>query len=329
MAKGGSSNSDGITTRQIAQPVTGPQPDSSSPGTGGTVTSVALAVPGRQSVTGSPVTRSGTMTISDDAQNANQVFAGPASGSPAVPGFRALVAADIPSLTSEGTTTSTGNQDDFAHGSPSVLRCNNASLLTLRGLAAGVAGQQIVIVSVGAGQVDLANEDTNSTAANRIVNGVTGTISLAGGSGRAVLCYDATSARWRVIAHEQGAWISVPYSAGDFTASGSMTWTVESGDLQTFSYLLRGRTLSIALGVSASSIGGTLSNGLLVAIPGGFSAPVLTQVPCIVSDSAIGTSIGRWFASGTSLTIRRADGSNFAASTNNAGVQASIAFEVS
>lgn len=65
----------------------------------GSVTSIGLAVPARQSVSGSPVTSSGTITITDNAQSANEVFAGPASGSAAAPGFRAIVSADLPVAT--------------------------------------------------------------------------------------------------------------------------------------------------------------------------------------------------------------------------------------
>ncbi len=68
-------------------------------GTNGTVTSVALALPVSVfTVSGSPVTSSGTLTGDFANQAANSVFAGPATGSPDVPAFRALVSADIPSL---------------------------------------------------------------------------------------------------------------------------------------------------------------------------------------------------------------------------------------
>jgi hypothetical protein len=63
------------------------------------VTSVAVAVPARQSVSGSPITGSGTITISDNTQSANLVFSGPSSGSAAAPTFRSLVAADLPLAT--------------------------------------------------------------------------------------------------------------------------------------------------------------------------------------------------------------------------------------
>ena len=68
----------------------------------GTVTSVAhtLTVPGifTSGVTGSPITSSGTIadTITLNNQNANLVWAGPASGAAAQPTFRTLVAQDFP-----------------------------------------------------------------------------------------------------------------------------------------------------------------------------------------------------------------------------------------
>lgn len=67
-------------------------------GGGGGVSSVGLALPGEFAVSGSPVTSSGTLTGAWNNQLANRVFAGPTTGAPATPAFRALVAADIPGL---------------------------------------------------------------------------------------------------------------------------------------------------------------------------------------------------------------------------------------
>lgn len=67
----------------------------------GTVTSVALSDASTSpiySVSGSPVTTSGTLTLTLSTQTANKVFAGPTSGGAAQPTFRSLVTADIPSL---------------------------------------------------------------------------------------------------------------------------------------------------------------------------------------------------------------------------------------
>jgi hypothetical protein len=65
----------------------------------GSVTSVALTLPSFITVTGSPVTTSGTLTGTLASQTANHVFIAP-NGSAGAPTFRALAAADIPELTS-------------------------------------------------------------------------------------------------------------------------------------------------------------------------------------------------------------------------------------
>lgn len=68
---------------------------------GGTVGSVGLADGSSAAiytVTGSPVTGSGTLTFTLKTQSANTVLAGPGSGAAAQPTFRALVAADLTGL---------------------------------------------------------------------------------------------------------------------------------------------------------------------------------------------------------------------------------------
>lgn len=66
-----------------------------APGTG-TVTSVAVAVPAALlTVSGSPVTTSGTITLALAAQSANVILAGPTTGAAAAPSFRAIVPADL------------------------------------------------------------------------------------------------------------------------------------------------------------------------------------------------------------------------------------------
>ena len=76
----------------------------------GTVTSVGVSVPTSiLSVANTPVTTSGTIALSLATQTANYVWSGPTTGAAATPTFRALVAADIPSLSylpSSGGTVS-------------------------------------------------------------------------------------------------------------------------------------------------------------------------------------------------------------------------------
>lgn len=68
-----------------------------SGGGSGTVTSVALTLPGIFSVSGSPVTTTGTLAATLATQTANLIFAGPSSGGAATPTFRAMAVADMPS----------------------------------------------------------------------------------------------------------------------------------------------------------------------------------------------------------------------------------------
>lgn len=70
----------------------------------GTVTSVAMIVPSFLSVSGSPITSSGTFALTLVNETANTIFAGPTTGAAAAPTFRALVTADLPAGT--GTVTS-------------------------------------------------------------------------------------------------------------------------------------------------------------------------------------------------------------------------------
>jgi hypothetical protein len=111
---------------------------SCSTGTG-TVTSVSLTMPSIFSVTGSPVTTSGTLTASLATQSAHAVFIGPVSGGAVAPTFRTLAGADLPAPTTsalggvESVTCTTGqfiNQISTA-GAP---QCNTPSGVSSSGL---------------------------------------------------------------------------------------------------------------------------------------------------------------------------------------------------
>jgi len=68
-------------------------------GGNGTVTSVGLSMPNVFSVANSPVTTSGTLTVTLATQTANLIFAGPTAGGAAAPTFRSIVLADLPTIT--------------------------------------------------------------------------------------------------------------------------------------------------------------------------------------------------------------------------------------
>ena len=75
---------------------------SGSPGSG-TVTSVAMTVPSWLTVTGSPVTTSGTLALTATSSQAENEFLATPNGSSGAVGLRAIVAADIPTLNQSTT----------------------------------------------------------------------------------------------------------------------------------------------------------------------------------------------------------------------------------
>lgn len=208
------------------------------------------------------------------------------NGAAALPTFQTIVTSPT-----EQTTTSTGTQNDFSLSARyTVLRCNNATDLTLTGFTisgnAPTDGDRVHIYSVGAGHVYLSHQ-TGSTAANQIINTTTsGVTPLAAGKGSATYVYDGTTDRWRILTHNQGAWIDVAFSAGNFVGNGSMTWTVGSGDVSTQKYLLIGRLLYYNINLQNTTVGGTPNIELQVTIPNGYTVDGEVFAAARVRDNA-------------------------------------------
>lgn len=144
-------------------------PASDSDG-GGTVTSVGLSLPTSIfDVSGSPVTASGTLTATLDNQSANTVFSGPTSGGAATPGFRSLVAADIPTLTASKISDFTEASQDAVF--PAVVAGSNitvsyndgANMLTITG-SAGPTNAFVQNGNSFAAQAVLGTNDANDLA---------------------------------------------------------------------------------------------------------------------------------------------------------------------
>jgi fibronectin-binding autotransporter adhesin len=115
----------------------------------GTVTSVALTgISGIITISGSPITTSGTLALALATQTANYVFAGPTTGSAATPTFRALVAADIPSLSGTYLPLAGGTMSgNIAMGGGNISGGGTFTATTLAGTLSTAA--QTNITSVG------------------------------------------------------------------------------------------------------------------------------------------------------------------------------------
>jgi hypothetical protein len=191
-----------------------------SPGTG-TVTSVALTVPGDLSVSGSPITTSGTLAITRATQSANQVLAGPTTGAAAAPTFRALVDADIPNV----MTT----QDDLVIGGASGARTRLAKGSDSQVLTVDPTTHHLVWANQASGFAD-----PTTTKGDLIVHGAS-TTRLAVGTDTQVLTADSTQAtgvKWAAAGGGSGLY-SAYLCYQDQKASGTNGGTFTNGAWRT------------------------------------------------------------------------------------------------
>lgn len=152
----------GITTL-YSSPVAGKwYATSLASGGGGSVTSVALALPSFITVTGSPITGTGTLTGTLATQSPNVVFAGPASGGVAAPTFRSLVSADLPA-----NIALTNVQNTFTKGqgvTPSPL--TDAATIAVD---ASLSNVFTVTLSTGGGATRVLGNPTNLLAGETLI----------------------------------------------------------------------------------------------------------------------------------------------------------------
>ena len=138
-----------------------------SGGGSGTVTSVAVTVPSILSVTGSPITTSGTLALSLATQTANQVFAGPTSGGAATPAFRALVSADIPA----NAANTSGNAATATALAANGTNCTAGSYPL--GVDASGNAEGCTVASGGGGTVSSVSVTTANGVSGSVANATT------------------------------------------------------------------------------------------------------------------------------------------------------------
>jgi hypothetical protein len=256
------------------------------------------------------------------------------NGAGALPTFQA--AAGGGGSSTEQTTTSTGTQNDFSlSATNTLLRCNNASDLTITGFTVGgsapAAGARVTIVSVGAGHVFFKPQNASSTAANRLINFASvGDTPLAAGVGSCIYEYDDTTDRWRLVSHDMGAWIKPTFDAAEFTAS-SGTWTVESADVTYLGWYLVGRMYYFAARIEATSVSTSISE-LRVALQKGHTIPAANSVDYLgfASDAGAGLTPCRVRISSSTAYLRFEQMSgSWNSSTNTSSFYGTIFFSVS
>lgn len=243
---------------------------------------------------------------------------------------------------SEITTTATGTQNNVSITSSSiecdVLRCNNASDLTITGIAKPASpakpGKKLVVYSVGAGNVFLAHNSGSSSNGNKLLNAATsGNTPLAAGVGIAIYVYDATvtNGAWRLVSHNQGASITPTFADSHYTGAGTdADWALASGDRTTQNYRLVGRRVFMSFYLVTTSVSNTpASLRMTNAAWGGFTAAETKIRLCTYSDNGAANTTGHvGVTGGTDVLITKQAGGNFANATNTTQAFGDLDFEV-
>jgi hypothetical protein len=207
----------------------------------GTVTSVALSLPNIFTVSGSPVTGSGTLTGALASQTQNFVFAAP-SGANGTPLFRLLAASDIPTLTAAkisdfDTQVRTNRLDQMAAPTASVSLNSQKITNLATPTADGDAATKAYVDATKQG-LDVKDSVRAATTANITLSGtqtVDG-VSLVAGDRVLVKDQGSASANGIYVVVSGGAWTratdadtSAEVTAGMFTFVEEGTANADSG----------------------------------------------------------------------------------------------------
>jgi hypothetical protein len=207
------------------------------------VTSVGLSMPGIFAVANSPVTTTGTLTVSLADQAPNTFLAGPVSGSNAAPGFRALDFADFDALvwTLQGNNVATGAYIGTTNSEPFDMRVNNSTrfILTDRvtvqrdndGDLRGYYATDMQPVRALSNQVASGNYSTISGGRSNRASGIGSTIGGGGYDGD-VVSGNIASGRATTVAGGHGNEASVDLASvggGDYNTAGGYVTTISGG----------------------------------------------------------------------------------------------------
>lgn len=176
----------------------------------GTATSVGFAsnIPG-VTVTGSPITTSGTLTATLGTQSAHFTLIGPTSGSAALPTWRALVAADLPLPTAStigGVQSKAAVASTYLTGISSVDGSVSAAQVNYTDLQGTQPASIVSTTTTVNGPTTIVLPGVNKSSIQRLNLTASATITIPSGSWvgqqvQLVLCQDATGGRtWNIAA---------------------------------------------------------------------------------------------------------------------------------
>jgi hypothetical protein len=293
----------------------------------GTVTSVGLSLPSEFNITNSPVTSSGTLTGNWASQAANYVFAAP-NGSSGTPTFRAIVAADIPTLNqnttgSAGSVVSSVTFNSTGGASPNTS-FNGSNPVTVdystvgapKADGTGASGTWSINISGNAATATSATSASSATTATNIAGGAAGSIPYQTGAGATALLATSTGV---LVGGTTPSYSTAPALTGtNFTS-------IPNGALS---------NSSVTIGTTAVSLGAT---SLTLA---GLTSVTLTQDPTLALQAATKQYVDTQVSAGihfhqpvrveapTNLTATYNNGTaGVGATLTNAGAQAALVID--
>lgn len=126
-----------------------------------------------------------------------------------------------------------------------------------------------------------------------------------------------------------GDWTNVTFSAGNFTANGAMTWTVQSGDVSRNRYQLINKQLHWQISLVNTSVGGTPNTLLILTIPTGTFFTTANYARAVfVTDNGTFREALVQVQDGTHIVISLIGGANWAAAANTTQIVIDTQFEV-
>ena len=128
-------------------------------------------------------------------------------------------------VTDSTTTGSDATLTPIAAGT-TVVRLTNASLVSLGGIPAGFAGQQVTVENQTGNTVTIVNEDLSVSAADRILTG-SGNVAMANNA-TFTFTYDATISRWMLTGGSGSGSNGINYIKNPDAETGTTGWATYS-----------------------------------------------------------------------------------------------------
>ncbi len=150
------------------------------------------------------------------------------------------------------------------------------------------------------------------------------------GDAAAVGAATVTARRDHTHGREANTWTTPGFSGGNFTSSAG-TWTVESGDVLNYSYVIIGKTMCLTWTLATTSLTVATSNQLRIAIPASKTATHRQDAVLFLSDPTAGVTIGLAFVQASTAYVAcviGTGGGNWALSTNATLLVGQITFEI-